>query len=405
MWKNKQSASGDSLINVDLRAWRAKISDAVFFFFTTIGLVTGIPSVIHSLREGFYGLAAATVVIYVICVFLTLVRRIPYAVRAVFGALIFFSIGVILLAQVGPRGVGYVWLFSAPILVSLLLGNRAGAAAAGLTAVILSVFYLLLRRGTPAWGPHYGIDAASWLVTSINIVLLDAVLLLCLGILTRGFRSLIIRSIETRNASIVGLAKLAEHRDKDTGDHLMRIQNYVVLLARALAEKPSYRKYITEDYIEDLKISSILHDIGKVGILDAILLKPGPLTDTEFSAIKKHPVIGVDVIKEIEKGIKGVSLYTLGKEIALSHHERWDGTGYPNGLAGNEIPLSARIAALADVYDALTSKRVYKDSIPHLEAVRMIAAGRGTQFDPEIVDVFLRVADEFSAESTPYSGH
>ena len=155
----------------------------------------------------------------------------------------------------------------------------------------------------------------------------------------------------------------------------MRIQNYVVLLARALAEKPSYRKYITEDYIEDLKISSIPYDIG------------------------------VDVIEEIEKGIKGVSLYTLGKKIALSHHERWDGTGYPNGLAGNEIPLSARIAALADVYDALTSKRVYKDSIPHLEALRMITAGRETQFDPEIVDEFLRVADESSAESTPYSGH
>lgn len=201
------------------------------------------------------------------------------------------------------------------------------------------------------------------------------------------------RSNETNRASILGLAKLAEYRDSDTGEHLDRIQHYTILLTIGLSKNENYKDYITPDYIEDIRLSSILHDIGKVGIHDAILLKPGKLDDSEFEDIKHHSEFGGNVIVELEKNIEGCSFFELGREIAFFHHEKWDGSGYPEGRRGTEIPLSARIVALADVYDALTSKRCYKKAFSHEETSEIIFQGRGTHFDPTIVDVFLNLQE------------
>ncbi|HQI01530.1 MAG TPA: PAS domain S-box protein [Deltaproteobacteria bacterium] len=198
-----------------------------------------------------------------------------------------------------------------------------------------------------------------------------------------------------RNATILGLAKLAEYRDADTGAHLERIREYSKVLAQELSTKPKYQAYISSDYIEDIYNSSILHDIGKVGIPDSILLKPGKLTAEEFDVVKRHSALGGDALKAVETKIEGQSFLSLGKEIAYYHHEKWDGTGYPKGLQAEQIPLSARIVALADVYDALTSKRVYKDAFSHETAMEIIMKDRGKHFDPEIVDAFLAHAEEF----------
>ncbi len=198
-----------------------------------------------------------------------------------------------------------------------------------------------------------------------------------------------------RVATILGLAKLAEYRDEATGTHLERIREYARILARELATKPEYLGYITDEYIEDIYHSSILHDIGKVGVPDAILLKPGKLTREEFEVIKIHTTLGGDVLRAVEGKIEGQSFLTLGKEIAYYHHEKWDGTGYPHGLKGQLIPLSARIVALADVYDALTSKRVYKEAFSHWQAVDIIVKDRGTHFAPDVVDAFLAHAEDF----------
>lgn len=199
-----------------------------------------------------------------------------------------------------------------------------------------------------------------------------------------------------RSAIILGLAKIAEYRDTDTGIHLKRIQEYNRLLAERLSETPAYHDYITPEYINDLYESSILHDIGKVGIPDSILLKPGKLTPEEFDIIKQHPQIGGDAIHSIEKNIKAQTFLTLGREIAYMHHEKWDGTGYPRGLSGTRISLSARITALSDVYDALTTKRCYKEAFSHEKAIEIILSERGKQFDPDIVDAFMAVEKEFS---------
>ena len=198
-----------------------------------------------------------------------------------------------------------------------------------------------------------------------------------------------------RMATILGLAKLAEYRDEGTGTHLERIREYAKIIAEEMAKNPKYAGHITPEFIDDIYQSSILHDIGKVGIPDAVLLKPGRLSDEEFDVIKRHTNLGGDAIKAIEMQIEGQSFLALGKEIAYNHHEKWDGSGYPRGLNGEDIPLSARIIALADVYDALTTKRFYKEAYTHEKSRQIIIDLKGTHFDPEVLDVFLALADEF----------
>jgi response regulator RpfG family c-di-GMP phosphodiesterase len=198
-----------------------------------------------------------------------------------------------------------------------------------------------------------------------------------------------------RLITILALAKLAEYRDDDTGLHLERIREYTKIIAVEMAKKPNYIGYITAEYIDDIYHSSILHDIGKVGIPDAILLKPGKLTPEEFQKIKEHSILGGDVLTDIEAQIDGQTFLTLGKEVAYFHHEKWNGKGYPKGLKGEEIPLSARIVTLSDVYDALTSKRVYKRSYSHQEAKEIIIAEKEQSFDADVLDCFLIRESEF----------
>ncbi len=212
------------------------------------------------------------------------------------------------------------------------------------------------------------------------------------------------RSIRNAKAVIVmGLAKLAEYRDQDTGEHLERIQEYTRVISNALSKKEKYKQYITPEYIDDLYLSSILHDIGKVGIPDAILLKPGKLTEEEFEVVKLHAKLGGDALSAAEAKISGKSFLTLGKEISYHHHERWDGTGYPSNLKGEDIPLSARLVSLVDVYDAITSDRVYKTAYSHEEAKEILRKERGKHFDPDIVDAFLSNEKEFKRIKIQYS--
>ena len=200
---------------------------------------------------------------------------------------------------------------------------------------------------------------------------------------------------EARNATILGLAKLAEYRDEGTGTHLERIREYARILTAQLAKTPKFSGLIDRQYIEDIYQSSILHDIGKVGTPDALLLKPGPLTEDEHDIIKRHTLMGGNALKAIESQIEGKSFLAMGKEIAFNHHEKWDGSGYPRGLKAEEIPLSARIIAVADVYDALTTKRFYKEAYSHEKARDMILRLKGKHFDPDITNAFTAVAEKF----------
>lgn len=203
--------------------------------------------------------------------------------------------------------------------------------------------------------------------------------------------------VQTQNAVIFGLAKLAESRDNDTGEHLDRIRSYVTILTNDLALRIPE---IDEEFVHNISLASSLHDIGKVGIPDSILLKPGRLSKEEREVMELHTLIGGECLDAIQArlGKNNVFMHTA-KQIAYYHHERWDGTGYPHGLSENEIPLVARIVAVADVYDALTSKRPYKNPMSHIESKGIILSGSGSHFDPEVVNAFLRHEDKFETIS------
>ncbi|KGK88653.1 chemotaxis protein CheY [Desulfosporosinus sp. HMP52] len=199
----------------------------------------------------------------------------------------------------------------------------------------------------------------------------------------------------TNSAAIYCLAAVAETRDPETGEHIKRTQGYIKELALELQGMDKYKGILTNDYIELLYQSAPLHDIGKVGVRDSILLKPGRLTEEEFEEMKKHTIYGGESLMVGIKELGEDSFLTLAKEIALTHHEKWDGSGYPRGLAGMEIPISGRLMAVSDVYDALISKRVYKNAFTHDEAKEIILEGRGTHFDPDIVDAFISKEAKF----------
>ena len=209
---------------------------------------------------------------------------------------------------------------------------------------------------------------------------------------------------KAQDATIIAFSSLAETRDNETGLHLRRTQNYVRALAGSLRTHPRFAAALDDAAVELLYKSAPLHDIGKVAIPDQILLKPGKLTPEEFDVMKTHTTSGRDAIVAAENGSGGRnSFLSAAREIAYGHHEKWDGSGYPQGLAGEAIPLFARIMAVADVYDALISNRVYKAGMPHAKAAGIISEGRGSHFDPDICDQFLRIQQQFAAIAAQFN--
>jgi len=204
-----------------------------------------------------------------------------------------------------------------------------------------------------------------------------------------------ILSLESRDLVIFSLARLAEARDPETGAHLERIREYCRVVSRHLSRQMKFRSQVDGNYVQLLYLTSPLHDIGKVGIPDSILLKPGRLTPDEFEVMKQHSVIGGETLHAAAVAYPGAKYLQMARDIAFSHHEKFDGSGYPHGLRGEDIPLCGRIVAIADVYDALTTARVYKPAYSHEVAKNIILEGSGKHFDPEIVDAFIANEDRF----------
>ncbi len=209
----------------------------------------------------------------------------------------------------------------------------------------------------------------------------------------------------TRDAMIESLALLAENRHLETGSHIKRTMKYVRILADKLKEHPKFKNFLSDEFIEHVEKTAPLHDIGKVGVPDSILLKPGKLTKEEFREMQKHAKFGHNALSYSDPRLESNVFLKLAREMAYTHHEKWNGTGYPRGLKGDEIPLSGRLMAVADVYDAITTARVYKTAQSHDQAVDEIQKCSGTAFDPEIVKIFLecekdfyRIAQEFKDE-------
>jgi putative two-component system response regulator len=206
-----------------------------------------------------------------------------------------------------------------------------------------------------------------------------------------------ILSLESRDMVVFAMAQLAESRDRETGKHLERVRRYAELLGQELMKRGAFGGQVNDKFVRLVYETSPLHDIGKVGVPDAILLKPGRLTSEEFAIMRTHTTLGAATLDSALDKFPDAEFLKFARDIAACHHERYDGTGYPRGLAGDDIPLSARIVAVADVYDACSTNRVYRPAMTHEEVVQLIVSGAGSHFDPTIVDVFLEVADEFAS--------
>ena len=219
-------------------------------------------------------------------------------------------------------------------------------------------------------------------------------------------REVALRTLEVQaiqDVTIMAMTSLAETRDNETGNHIRRTQLYVKALAERLRNHPRFEAVLNERMIELLYKSAPLHDIGKIGIPDSILLKPGKLTVEEFEVMKTHTTLGRKAIEDAERRLgMRVAILSVSKEIAYSHQEKWDGSGYPQGLAGDQIPVSARLMAVADVYDALINKRVYKAAFSHDQTCSTIVKGKGTHFDPDMVDAFVDIAEDFRSIALKY---
>jgi putative two-component system response regulator len=209
--------------------------------------------------------------------------------------------------------------------------------------------------------------------------------------------------LETRDLAIFALARLAESRDPESGAHLERVRNYSRILAEDLAKRPQFASTIDESYVRLIYLTSPLHDVGQVAIPDHVLLKPGRLDPSEFEIMKTHTTLGAETLEHAIREFPDAKFLRMAQQIALSHHERFDGKGYPGGLRGLDIPLCGRIVALADVYDALTSKRVYKSAMAHDVARSIIVKDSGTHFDPDVIDAFLRCEAKFHEVRTRFS--
>lgn len=209
--------------------------------------------------------------------------------------------------------------------------------------------------------------------------------------------------VAIQNVTIFAMASLAETRDNETGNHIKRTSNYVKMLAKKLQNHPKFKAYLTDEMIDTLYKSAPLHDIGKIGIPDHILLKPGKLTPEEFEIMKTHTTLGKEAIEHAEKELGyEVDFLKTAKEIAYSHQEKYDGSGYPLGLKGDEIPISARLMSIADVYDALRSKRIYKNSLNLEMTLKIMKEGRGSHFDPDMLDAFLEIYDEIEVVASNF---
>ncbi len=298
------------------------------------------------------------------------------------------------------RGLQLLLVLVPGFLLTLLLARER--AIWGLAAVIPSAaaicigsYWLLAHRQLylPPVIPVATLGLVFTLVTSLRFLRAD-----------REVRERTRKLALTQDAIIQSLAALAETRHHETGGHIQRTRHYMLVLARRLQTHPRFRHYLEETTVDLLFRLAPLHDIGKVGVRDRILLKPGPLTPEEYEEMKRHTIYGSETIRLAQNLLGEESFLRIADEIALNHHERWDGTGYPHGLKEEEIPIPGRLMAVADVYDAIIHHRGYQAAIPHEEAVLVMSGERETHFDPDVLDAFLQIRDEFREIAARFAG-
>ncbi|WP_283108336.1 HD-GYP domain-containing protein [Shewanella electrodiphila] len=378
-------------LNDSLSYWRRIIFNRIFGLLAIICIPVYFTSVYLCIQSDLLLMAVFDTIVYAILLFIIWDNKLSDRRRFLIGCGLSYCIGVGFLIAIGPSGAGFFWLFMFPPLTCILLGSQASKFAQIFNFISLILLGAAFYLDWHIWPDIEGYSVVIWLVVVINFVATNAIVTMSTAFLLDKLSNSLESTLTSRRATVIGLAKLAEYRDNETGAHLLRMQQYASMLAKQRYSERDAPDELTLSFIEEITLSSVLHDIGKVGIADAILLKPGRLTPEEFEQIKAHPVIGSSVLESITRYAPDCNFIKMGSDIAGGHHEKWDGSGYPKGLAGDDIPLSARIVALVDVYDALTSPRCYKKPFSHQDAVGLILEGKGKHFDPTLVESFMTI--------------
>ena len=381
---------------------RENVLFGIILTISVAGLIAYIPSLAGSLYGGYFDTAAIDTLFYLWALFLLFSRRLSFTQRTLGLIIPIWILSLYLIARFGIGGAGFLWLFVVPILAGVLLGLKKGVVTLFVTLLALLLIGLgihYLGLFADAFGTH---PLLTWSIMSGNAMALGALVMVSASVMIRGLNS-VLRQLDhkigelalVKDATIETVATLAEYRDTDTGEHIERTKLYVRIIAEHLSRTGGYEAKLTPEYIALLCKSAPLHDIGKIGVPDNILLKPGKLTTEEYEIMKKHTVYGRDALLRSERKLGHNSFLRLAAEIAYTHQERWDGSGYPLGLRGEDIPLSGRIMAVADVYDALTNERPYKRAMEHDEAIAYLKANGGVLFDPEIIALLPLFEEEF----------
>jgi HD-GYP domain-containing protein (c-di-GMP phosphodiesterase class II) len=375
----------------------------LIFITSIIGIVAYIPSVIGSLYIGYYDTVIIDTLFYGWIFYLLFNKKLTYTQKAIMFIVPIWLLSFYLIIRFGIEGAGFVWLLVAPVLTAILLGLRMGIIALVLTSSILLFLGMIIYNFDII--PHvfgetptlfWSIMSANTLIVITLIMVSSSVIISALSRTTQKLNTKIQELADTQDAMIETVANLAEYRDTDTGYHIERTKEFVLIIAQTLRKKEKYKAKLTSEYIELLYKSAPLHDIGKIGIPDNILLKKGTLNTEEMEIMKTHTTYGRDALLHSENKLGSNSFLNLAAEIAYTHQERWNGSGYPQGLKGEDIPLSARIMAIADVYDALRSKRPYKEPMNHTTAIDFLKKQSGLLFDPYILEYLPEFSQNFS---------
>jgi len=385
MPRDSQSITQSNYAEDVLIDWRTRAVTVVLYIVLVVALPAVISTVTYMVNRGLGGQGIIIVSLYVLIALAAVFRGLDYRLRASVILAVCYFMAVYNMAYFGITGAGSVYLLVAPIVALLLIGTRAGWICTAISALIYVIFFVSAYFGLASL-LTLKFDALEWLTRGFTLMML---IVMVVALLTRMNRFLLnaLKSerqsaaelVKTYDATLEGWAHALELRDIETAGHCHRVSE----ITKRLAGETN----LSNGELDDLHRGSLLHDIGKMGIPDSILLKPGRLSDEEFKQMQEHTTYAYDLLSHIPYLRRAL-------DIPYCHHEKWDGTGYPRGLKGTDIPLSARIFAVVDVYDALVSDRPYRPAWPEEKAFDYIQDRAGTEFDPNVVTAFLKLARE-----------
>jgi len=389
MQRNNQTSVQDTKADEVLKDWRARAVTIMLYIVAVIALPTTISTAVYAFSQSMWEQGIIIIALYLLLALAAVFKGLDYRLRASFILAASYLMAVLNMVNFGITGAGPLYLLATPVLALLLIGTHAGWICTAISALIYGIVFVLAYTGLPAnWliAQTVRFDALIWLTRGLTLMMLTIIIVALLMRMNRFLLNALKSEqhsadelVKTYDATLEGWAHALELRDMETAGHCHRVSE----ITKRLAGETN----LSNGEFDDLHRGSLLHDIGKMGIPDSILLKPGRLSDEEFKQMQEHTTYAYDLLSHIPYLLKAL-------DIPYCHHEKWDGTGYPRGLKGTDIPLSARIFSVVDVYDALISDRPYRPAWAEEDALTYIQERAGIEFDPNVVAAFLKLARE-----------